>query len=55
MTTPVVLLVTVDILPNRMADFLNAIEAVAIGSRRLEPYCNRFDVFFDKTDQASHL
>ena len=47
---PVVLIVTVDILPNRIADFLNAIEAVAIGSRRLEPYCNRFDVFFDKTD-----
>ena len=50
MTTYVVLIVTVDILPDRIADFLKAIETTATASRRLEPYCRSFDVFSDKTD-----
>ena len=48
--TPIVLIVTVDILPDRIADFLTAIEADATASRTLEPGCLRFDVLKDQAD-----
>ena len=49
-TAPIVLVVTVDIIPNRVKDFLKAIEADAIGSRDREPGCLCFDVLRDQAD-----
>jgi hypothetical protein len=45
---PICLLVTVEIKPELVADFLKAIEIDAVGSRN-EPGCLRFDVLQDKS------
>ena len=46
MTSPIVLIVTVEIFEDRIDEFLRVIEADAIGSR-LEEGCLRFDVIRD--------
>jgi autoinducer 2-degrading protein len=50
-TTPFALVVTVEIKPDRIEDFLKVIEADAIGSREKEEGgCLRFDVLRDRAD-----
>lgn len=48
---PIVLIVTVEVVPDRIEDFLKAMEIDAIGSRTNENGgCLRFDVNRDATD-----
>lgn len=43
-----VLVVTIDIQPDRIADFLKAMRADAVGSVTREPGCLRFDIIQDE-------
>ena len=53
---PVALVVNAQIHKNRLAEFLNVIEADAIGSRQRENGgCLRFDVLQDQTDECKFI
>jgi quinol monooxygenase YgiN len=43
-----ILVVTIDIQPDRIADFLKAMRADAVGSVTREPGCLRFDIIQDE-------
>ncbi len=49
-TGPIVLVVHVEVLPERRAEFLTVMEADAKGSVQNEPGCIRFDLLQDNTD-----